>query len=758
MNSPLAYHYLYHVASGDRQIFALFSTTKSEAYIVILNRVRDVQGLPNVDKIYSELLGRRLQAMATDQSQNAFEYQEKIHFKTTQVTTRRKAHLEVGDLVKKLRNEETQPAMLVIQSQQKGRLCHDIPILREYPILSVKPEISDMELPPLGWQLFVAKRLVTHYLYLAAWIQHLTLLARYGNVPLCNLESDDPRYLIDISYARRLEQNNVVLWWSSGPRPDHAGYENDDILGPLEKVGMPSVNAPNAYSTVCIELEVRNLAINTILTSSIINEMEGADTLLASSDPSAEGNGGGVLYSEKAFASAGAVVLREMVKHWWSEACEGNNLADIMVQHLIRWVESPASCLYDRSLHHYVRMLSRKSFQRLMAEFRRVGSSVVFASSTRLLLQTTKTEVGNAYAYSQYVLKSIRANPSFHFIDLEIKEYWDYLVWYDEYNYGGKGCREVVGTDDQDLETVMHWQLNRSLPAPMQTIFHDWVVEYIDLMHSLKRPTLPNGEIAPTPRLTQIPMGPPSDAEGDEITTILADRFSKPLKKQISGLIRRQRDEMLHPELASDYAFPVLPGVLVNPDDDKRNPVLELVKLLMQVLSLSKVTTLETRLVRRELLALFEVREFSKEGRFENPSASLKLPELTCNACCLIRDLDLCRDEDVLPDPDSDATQTAKPWRCPFCQAEYDRLAQEEILIGQVQGLIVGWQTQDLKCSKCGGLQVNEYMEHCSCSGAWVETMDRGEVMKKLRVLESVAQFHGLKLLENALEEVLGRV
>ncbi|RJE19848.1 DNA polymerase [Aspergillus sclerotialis] len=752
--SPLAYHYLYHVASGDRQIFALFSTTKNEAYIVILNRVRDVQGLPNVDKIYSELLSRRLQNMATDQSQNAFEYQEKIHFKTTQVTTRRKAHLEVGDLIKKLRNEETQPAMMIIQSQQKSRLCYDIPILKEYPILSVKPETSDTELPSLGWQMFIAKRLVMHYLYLAAWIQHLTLLARYGDIPLCNLESDDPRYLIDISYARRLEQSNVVLWWSSGPRPDHAGYEKDDILGPLEKVGMPSVNVPSAYSTVCIELEVRNLAINTILTSSIINEMEGSDTLLAQSEPSAEANGG-VLYSEKAFASAGAVVLREMVKHWWSEACEGNSMADIMVQHLIRWVESPVSCLYDRSLHHYVRMLSRKSFQRLMAEFRRVGSSVVFASSTRLLLQTTKSEVGNAYAYSQYVLKSIRANPSFHFIDLEIKEYWDYLLWYDEYNYGGKGCREVVGSDDQELETVMHWQLNRFLPTPMQTIFHDWVVEYIELMHSLKRP---NGEPSSTPRPTQIPLTI-TEADSEQITGILADKFSKPLKKQISGLIRRQRDEMLHPELASDYAFPVLPGVLVNnPEDDKRNPVLELVKLLMQVLSLSKITTLETRLLRRELLALFEVREFSKEGRFENPGESLKLPELTCNACCLIRDLDLCRDEDVLPDPGSDVTTTTKPWLCPFCHTEYDKLAQEEILVGQVYGLITGWQTQDLKCSKCGNLQVSEFMEHCSCSGAWVETIDRADVMKKLRVLESVAKFHSLTLLQNALEDVLPRI
>ncbi|OJJ99266.1 hypothetical protein ASPACDRAFT_1901862 [Aspergillus aculeatus ATCC 16872] len=754
LDAPMAYHYLYHVASGDRQIFAIFSTTKTEAHIVILNRTRDVQGLPNVDKIYAELRARRLLNLAADNTQTAFEYQEKLHFKTTQVTTRRKAHLEVGDLIKKLKSEETQPAIMVIQSHQRSRLCHDVPILKEYPILPVKPEVSDMELPPLGWQTFVARRLVTHYLYLSAWVEHMTLLARYGDVPLCNLENDDPRFMIDISYARRLQQNNVVLWWSSNPKPDHAGYEKDDITGPLEKVPMPSVNMPNAYTTVCIELEVRNLAINTILTSSIINEMEGADTLLASSGTSADANGG-VLYSEKAFTSAGAVVLREMVKNWWTEACDGNSMADIMVQHLIRWVESPASCLYDQSLHHYVRMLSRKSFQRLMAEFRRVGANIVFASSTRLLLHTTKTEVGNAYAFSQYVLKSIRANPSFHFIDLEIKEYWDYLLWYDEYNYGGKGCQEVAESDEQPLETVMHWQLSRFLPTPMQTIFHDWVVEYIELMHGLKRPD----NNSSTPRMTQIPIGRPSDEESEEISAILAEKFSKPLKKQITSLIRRQRDELLHPELASDYAFPVLPGVLSNPNDEKRNPVLELVKLLMQVLSLSKTTTMETRLLRRELLALFEIREFSKEGRFENPGASLKIPELTCNACCLIRDLDLCRDEDVLPDPGTESNKSSvKPWRCPFCQTEYDRLAQEETLIGQVQGFIVGWQTQDLKCSKCGGLKISDFMEHCSCSGVWVETMNRGEIEKKLRLLDSVAKFHNLKLLETVVGEVLGQM
>ena len=141
-------------------------------------------------------------------------------------------------------------------------------------------------------------------------------MAKYGDVPLCNLERDDPRFLIDVAYARRLQANNVVLWWSPSPRPDHAGYENDDVIGPLDQVKMPSVNTPGTYASVCIDIDVRNLAINTILTSSLINELEGAESISFNPAADAGGDGNEMLYSENAFANAGVQVLREMVKAW----------------------------------------------------------------------------------------------------------------------------------------------------------------------------------------------------------------------------------------------------------------------------------------------------------------------------------------------------------------------------------------------------------------------------------------------------------
>lgn len=748
--SPMAYLYLYHVVAGDRQVFALFSTAKEQAHVVILQKSKDsAQDLPNIGKIYADMLTRREQEADGQPWQNCFDYQEKLQFKTSQVTTRRKALLEIGDLVKKMRNDEMKPLMLVIQSPQRRMLIHDVPILGEFPVLPLKYEISDSNLPPLSWQAFVAKRLVNNYLSLGAWILHLTELARYGDVPLCNLERDDPRYLIDIAYARRLQKSNVVLWWSGGPRPDHAGYEEDDVLGPLDTVQMPSVNNPGTYPSVCIELDVRNLAINTILTSSLINELEGSDSIsfnpAAPSDDSPS-DGTNVLYSDNAFATAGITVLREMVKSWWTEACKGSNMADIMVQHLVRWVENPDSFLYDRSLHYYVQMMSRKAFQQLMTDFKRVGSHVVFANANRLLLQTTKSEVGNAYAYSQYILKSIKAKPLFHFLDLEIKEYWDYLVWYDEFNYGGKGTTEVVEAENQTLDCVMHWQLGKFLPAPLQPIFHDWIVEFIDIMHKLKKPRAIEG-VESTPRPTQIPVRALGDDKEDKV--ILGKEFEKPLKRQIAGLIRRQKDEMLHPELASDYSFPVLPGSHLK----FSNPALQLVKSLMQVLSLDKNITMEARLLRKELLSLFEIREFSTEARFENPSESLRMQQVICDNCTMARDLDFCRDEDLIPD--SSDSVNVRPWKCTFCDAEYNRLDLEERLIGNVQAVISEWATQDLKCGKCKSLRVNDFMEHCACSGEWQGTIKKEEVAKRVRVYERVAGSYGLRMLGVVVEEVL---
>jgi DNA polymerase epsilon subunit 1 len=758
-DAPMSYLYLYHVSSGDRHIYAVFSTSKNEAHIIIQNKTKDAQGMPNVDRLYSDAVRRRMEDNDGEPWQTMIDYQDDVHFKTTMVITRRKALLEIGDVIKKMKTDEGKPVIAVIQSPNQALLSHDIPILKDLPILALHPDESDKQLPPLGWQAFIAKRLVGHYLDLGSWVAHLLELSRYGDIPLCNLESNDPRFLIDVAYARRLQKERVILWWSGQAKPDHAGYEKDDILGPLETVEMPSINNAGTYSSVCIDLNLRNLAINTILSSSLVNELEGADSV--SFNPAAPSydsanDGTNVIYSDNAFASAGIMVLREMVKTWWIEAVQtgsGFSMADVMVQHLVRWVSSPGSFLYDRSLHYYVQMMSKKTLQQLMTDFKRVGSHIVFASPNRLLLQTTKAEVGNAYAYSQYIIKTIKSKPLFQFMELEIKEYWDYLVWYDEFNYGGKGCKEVVEEENQTVENIMCWQIAQFLPPTLQPTFNDWVVEFIELMHARKRPAHADGS---TPRLTQIPLRPLT-VDPNEQTQILPKTFTKPLFKQISTLLRRQHTEMLHPELASDYEFPQLPGSHLK----LSNPVLQLVKSIMQVLSLDRAISLEARMLRKDLLNLFEIREFSAEATFANPSAALTIRGVICDECTSSRDLDLCRDASLLPPLPATSTDTApapSKWKCDNCDSTYDKLRIEEQLVSEVQKIVLEWCTQDLKCSKCKRLRSNEFMEHCACAGEWVGTRDRKDVKKKLGVYGNVYKSAWRACRRWAMERGSGRI
>jgi DNA polymerase epsilon subunit 1 len=770
-DSPMRYLYLCHIVTPERQIFAIFSSTSSQAHFIVQNRARDEQGMPNIDKIYQDLYERNAQNGQNTKWQECFEYSSDVHFKITLATSRRKALTEVGDVLKKMRADDKDRAtVLVVQSQQVKMLSHDVSVMRDFPILSLKPDDADKQLPPLGWQSAAAKRVIAHFLGVGSWISHLTELSRYGNIPICNLEAHDVRFLIDIAYARRLQKEKVILWWSAGPQPDHAGHEKDSILNQLEQVDMPSVNHPGTYSSVCIDITVRNLAVNTILASSLINEAEGANSISFNPAPQQDGENGEVnstvLHSENAFANASIMVLRDMVKAWWAEASAGGDMADILVQHLLRWVEHQGSFLYDRSLHYYVQMMSKKALQQLMADFRRVGSNIVYASAHRLLLQTTKAEVGNAFAYSQYILKTVKEKPIFTFLDLEIQEYWDYLIWYDAFNYGGKGCKEVVEAEQQTLETIMNWQLSTFLPISMQQTFEDWVVEFVSLMHTRKRPQHGDGG-----RLTQIAFKSITEEQydpDDENNKLPAD-YTKSLQKQVSALARRQQNEILHPELAGDYVFPDLPGSHL----PLENPTLQLVKSIMQVLSLDRSLNISARQLRAQLLSIFDIREFSAAASFANPSASLVIQHLVCNECCAVRDLDLCRDADILPpaaaaaqlaaagDADPSALVRAQSllpaWRCQQCNSSLDRLAVEQTLVTRIQRDMVMWATQDLKCSKCSRVRANEFMEHCACAGEWVGAgITDAEVKGRLKVMDKVARWYGMGMLAEVVKEASG--
>lgn len=81
----------------------------------------------------------------------------------------------------------------------------------------------------------------------------------------------------DLFFARHLEKNNMALWCSPSPLPDLGGRQEGDgrLLSELDDAGTSVLNVPGAYSSVCVQLDVDALAVNTLLQCHHVQDIEG---------------------------------------------------------------------------------------------------------------------------------------------------------------------------------------------------------------------------------------------------------------------------------------------------------------------------------------------------------------------------------------------------------------------------------------------------------------------------------------------------
>lgn len=344
------------------------------------------------------------------------------------------------------------------------------------------------------------------------------------------------------------------------------------------------------------------------------------------------------------------------------------------------------------------------------------------------------------------------------------------LVWMDKYNFAGSFAWEIyednltqktklleeknkeendtnIDKQSDKLEYVSKWQIKNYLPIILHQEFEDWVLMILDaLIKNRKKQAEENsgsGSQVRETQITQILMQQKNLDEEVDIEKIsregLCSHFRKPLLKRINTLVGKQTDVMRDPEMAKEYEFPILAGSHLK----LTNPTLELVKYICQVLSLSKKRNMEVRMLRRDLLKLFGIKEFSEEGMFKNPSTSLVIPEVICDTCYQIRDIDICKDDGQLL------------WHCSNCDKEYSKLIIEENLIYEFNKLLVQYFTQDLKCNKCGSMRSDELSKYCDCSGRWVNTVNVGELEKKFKIFLNVSDAYQLGLLREVVSEVL---
>ncbi|PCH37205.1 DUF1744-domain-containing protein [Wolfiporia cocos MD-104 SS10] len=747
------YIFLYHACSNSApvHVFALF-IPGSPVRLHIVDPATRRQPIPRLTDTYADLLAKRQQAVGASIS---YSYPPACDFTSTyhgnDATALKAISRELGLI-------ENQSFMVVISSSKEQTYFDAyVPRLAKFPVLSMSKTKIPHTLDVFPWQTNVAQKMISRYLCLGTWLDRTIALADYYSVPIGHIDGDQPLLLADIDFARRLSEQDHVLWWSPGSRPDLGGIEDD--ARPTEELPKTEFMSPGCYSNVCLEITVRNLAVNAVLHSVIVNELEGSGgstafdashTLdeYAASDSQRDLTLGDSNVSPQMFS-----ILKGMVKTWLLDKIQGNfeSPASIAIDHFWRWISSNASCMYNPSLHRFIHGLMRKTFIQMLAEFKRLGSHVVYADLSRVLLVTSKPP-GTAHAYATYITTAVTSHELFQHVYLRTERFYDFLLFMDQANLGGVVCEDPLAVEPpEELSIEMRWNIETFLPLAIQRDFRNTIRFFLVEFFRTCQKSQGTGR-AP---LRVLQNGAPDATQRDAAKTqemgacreFIARRLTRKTLKAVGAIQERYREAATDEEALAYWEFPLLPGSHLH----LSNPILEFVKFCCAVFGLAKEYQIDVGLLKRNLLELVGVREFASEATFHNPCEPLRLANVPCRHCDNLRDFDFCRDPELMP---SNLSVAAR-WLCSNCGGEYDRTMIEFALMDMVFDLERRFAQQDLRCSKCQRLQSDNVSRHCQCSGNYQLSIIKADVRRRLRTIVNVSIAHSLSRLRECAQTML---
>ena len=329
-----------------------------------------------------------------------------------------------------------------------------LPVLQSQMAHVTRPhDPRDGEYAAFDWEAEAAARMHAHYAVCAEWFGTQLALARYAHVPVGNVAEDAAVALPDLLFQRVLQDDRFVLWSSRGSRPDLGGSEDDDNqLGALED-RFPHVSAAGCYRDVCIDLDVRELALNAVAKAETIAENDGgANMFVFASSVSRlmEEELSKTLAIVKSFdgtidGSRPFKEMRKLVQQWTADALAGDTdpalaahaaVPRFFLLHLYRWLTSPYAALREPAITRVVTELMKRLFHQLLHELGRLGARIVYATFNRIVLSTGKYDVADALAYFHFLRRTIAAKPVFSSLVFEPRAVYRVLLFLDIHNYG----------------------------------------------------------------------------------------------------------------------------------------------------------------------------------------------------------------------------------------------------------------------------------------------------------------------------------
>ncbi|KAG8956944.1 DNA polymerase epsilon catalytic subunit [Tulasnella sp. 419] len=751
--STIKFLFLFHSASSPRHVFALFHPNATLRIHVVDPSTRR-QPLAKIQEQYTALHRQRKNEQL---GESVLSYSKTID---PDVIYHGSESAALKALSRELGVIDNKSTMLVVSSSKELSFFEEnIPKASRFPIILWNGSKSTHSLDVYPWQPDVVRKMLNRYLALGTWLHRMIYESASYDVPIGNIEADEPLFYSDVDFARRLAKKDMVLWWSSSGRPDLGGREEDSYV--QDELINPEISAPGCYSNVCLAVEIKHLALNSVAQSAIVNEIEGAggttafDSTSHTLDEYAKGEAReGASLGDTAVSPQAFTVLKEMVKSWLDRRGSFSHLG---IDHFWRWLSSGSAQLFDPGLQRFVHGLMRKTFLQLLAEFKRLGSNVIAADFGRILLLTSKPP-GTAAAYATYLLTAVNSHELFRGIELSTDRYYDFLLYMDNANLGGVVCEDPLAEQTSGpIPIAMQWNIESFLPAAVQPYFRSTVRKFILELYKTKS-SHTNSSRTPLRLVQNLTQGgSEQQVQGVEkakenlaIESFITKNLTRLMLNNVTKLTKEQNDALTDETIPDDFRFPLLPGSHLNLTD----PILEFIKFTCAVFGLVKDFSNEFGILKKNLLGMIGVREFSEEAVFKNPCQPFKLPMVICRVCNTMRDFDFCRDVDLLP-KDPHQSRSNIRWRCAQCECDYDQKAIETALIDIVRKTVTSFQLQDLKCSKCKQIKSDNMSLYCNCSGSYQFTAAKADVRRRLRTIVNVATFHGLTLLKEFTENTL---
>jgi DNA polymerase epsilon subunit 1 len=508
--------------------------------------------------------------------------------------------------ISEYREENCGPTVAVIECPDFTFMKEGIKALDDFPCVRIPFNDDDNSYQPVSWQRPAAKIAMFRCAAAFQWLDRRITQSRYAHVPLGNFGLDWLTFTIDIFLSRALRDQQQVLWVSDNGVPDLGGINNEEAFF-ADEVQQTSLVFPGAYRKVSVELKIHNLAVNALLKSNLVNEMEGGGFMGFEQDVNPRGinSNDNTSFDETTGCAQAFRVLKQLIHSCLTDVRKSKNIyADSILQRLSWWLCSPSSKLHDPALHLMLHKVMQKVFALLLTDLRRLGAIIIYADFSKVIIDTVKFDLSAAKAYCESLLSTVRNSDIFEWILLEPVHYWHSLLFMDQYNYAGIRADDEISLDEVTIEPK--WSVARHLPEYIERDFIIIIAKFI---------------FDPWKFAIENKKGSSESLEAQMIE-YLREQIGSTF---INMLVKKVDDIMSHMKEIN-----VSDASRVSGQAPKGDYSLEFIQVISAVLALDQNVQQDVLVMRKSLLKYIKVKECAAEAEFLDPGPSFILPNVAC--------------------------------------------------------------------------------------------------------------------------------